>query len=171
MADSVGGGGAAAAAGVDVKRPVVYLVRHAHAGDRADWSGADAQRPLTAKGRRQAEAIAAALAAAPVARILSSPSRRCVQTVEPLSQACDLRIEVVSWLDEGSEPDEALGELESLDLPVVACTHGDIIPAVLDTVRQRGARVDGPLTWPKGSVWLLSGDRRGIRNARMLVRP
>jgi 8-oxo-dGTP diphosphatase len=171
MADGVVGGDATATAGVDVKRPVVYLVRHAHAGDRSDWPGVDAERPLTAKGRRQAEAIAAALAGAPVARILSSPSQRCVQTVEPLSHAYDLRIELASWLEEGSDPDEALQELESLDLPVVACTHGDIIPAVLDTVRQRGARVDRPLTWPKGSVWLLSGDRRGIRNARMLVRP
>ena len=154
-----------------MSRPLVYLVRHAHAGDRTDWNGPDAERPLSPKGRRQSEAIAASLAGAPLARILSSPSLRCVQTVEALSHACELRIEVVPWLDEGSDPAGALHELESLGLPVVACTHGDVVPGVLGLLEHRGAHVDGPMTWPKGSVWLLSGERHRIANARMLVRP
>jgi len=154
-----------------VSQPLVYLVRHAHAGDRSQWDGPDSQRPLSSKGWRQAEAIALTLAGAPIARLLSSPSRRCEETLRALAQACDLRVETVDWLDEGSDPEAALKQLESIGLPVVACTHGDVIPGVLELLRERGADVQRPLTWPKGSVWLLSGDRRGVRNARMLLRP
>lgn len=35
----------------------VHLVRHAHAGNAANWDGDDAQRPLTKKGRSQAERL------------------------------------------------------------------------------------------------------------------
>src|SRR5205809_614665 len=54
------------------RRPMtVYLVRHARAGDRHDWGGADDLRPLSKPGRRQAEALVDALRDARVDRILS----------------------------------------------------------------------------------------------------
>ncbi len=40
----------------------LFLVRHAKAADRAGWSGADRDRPLTGRGRAQAERLALALA-------------------------------------------------------------------------------------------------------------
>ena len=36
----------------------VLLVRHARAGDRGEWVGDDAHRPLDAKGRKQAKRLA-----------------------------------------------------------------------------------------------------------------
>ncbi len=42
----------------------LYLLRHAHAGNPARWTGDDAARPLSEKGRRQAEQVARLLAAA-----------------------------------------------------------------------------------------------------------
>ena len=63
----------------------LYLVRHAHAGSRSSWEGRDLHRPLSKKGRRQADAIADLLAEAGIERLLSSPARRCVQTLEPLA--------------------------------------------------------------------------------------
>ena len=39
----------------------IHLVRHAHAGNRSAWRGDDRVRPLSAKGRAQADAIADAL--------------------------------------------------------------------------------------------------------------
>ena len=41
----------------------VHLVRHAHAGDAERWEGPDELRPLTAKGRRQAERLGASWSA------------------------------------------------------------------------------------------------------------
>ncbi|HYI23265.1 MAG TPA: histidine phosphatase family protein, partial [Candidatus Limnocylindrales bacterium] len=35
----------------------LYLLRHAHAGNPAEWTGDDAKRPLSKKGRRQAEML------------------------------------------------------------------------------------------------------------------
>ena len=40
---------------------LVFLVRHAKAADRYDWTGGDRDRPLIDKGRKQAERLAAAL--------------------------------------------------------------------------------------------------------------
>jgi len=41
----------------------LYLLRHAHAGDPAKWSGDDGDRPISAKGRGQAERLGRLLAA------------------------------------------------------------------------------------------------------------
>jgi 8-oxo-dGTP diphosphatase len=155
------------------ERRFVHLVRHAHAGDRTRWQGDDSQRPLSDKGWRQAEGIAARLRGGRVDRVLSSPSVRCVQTVEPLAKERGLRIEIADELLEGSDPAEALALLEGLQVPAVACTHGDIAPGVLDLLRARGAKLIGELTWPKASTWVLEADPggAGFTRARYLPPP
>ena len=70
-------------------RTLVFLVRHARAGDRERWTGDDRLRPLDGKGRRQADAMVAPLAGYPITRLVSSPYLRCVQTLEPLSARLD----------------------------------------------------------------------------------
>ena len=69
------------------------LVRHARAGSRKGWEGPDIERPLSKKGRRQADGLVEMLEAAGVKRIVSSPYVRCTQTVEPLAEALGLEIE------------------------------------------------------------------------------
>jgi phosphohistidine phosphatase SixA len=61
---------------------VVHLLRHAHAGDPERWDGPDAARPLSPKGRGQAERLGAFLVAAGVRpdRIITSPKVRATQT-------------------------------------------------------------------------------------------
>jgi len=58
---------------------VAYVVRHAKAGDRSDWSGDDRLRPLTKSGQRQAEALADMLEGEPIDRVLSSGYLRCMK--------------------------------------------------------------------------------------------
>src|SRR5260370_42535529 len=70
----------------------MYVVRHAKAGDRAEWEGDDRLRPLTKSGRRQAEELAAWLKKEPIHAILSSEDARCLQTGEPLPQQHKLPI-------------------------------------------------------------------------------
>src|SRR5207245_4789289 len=62
-------------------RPVgtLYLVRHCRAAGQAP------EAPLTAEGLAQAERLADVLAPLAPDRILSSPFRRAVQSVEPLA--------------------------------------------------------------------------------------
>lgn len=67
----------------------LHLLRHAHAGDPERWEGPDALRPLSGKGRRQAERLGAFLAAAGVRpdRIITSPMVRAVQTAALVGEA------------------------------------------------------------------------------------
>lgn len=60
------------------------LLRHAHAGDATRWLDDDDLRPLTEKGRRQAERLARLLAAASYVpdAILASPLVRARETAE-----------------------------------------------------------------------------------------
>jgi broad specificity phosphatase PhoE len=62
-----------------------YLVRHAPAGDKRAWTGPDLMRPLSGAGHREAHGLLVQLRPCPIARIVSSPTVRCVETVEPLA--------------------------------------------------------------------------------------
>lgn len=62
----------------------LHLLRHAHAGDAGDWPGPDATRPLTEKGRAQADALGRFLAerAFRTDAFLTSPKSRAAETAE-----------------------------------------------------------------------------------------
>jgi len=118
---------------------IVLLVRHARAGKRWDWEGDDRLRPLDKKGRRQARGLVELLDAYPVDRILSSPYVRCVQSVEPLSEALGIRLEQSIELAEGQERADVLRLLEGSDAGCpVLCTHGDVVVEVLGEVLRKG---------------------------------
>jgi 8-oxo-dGTP diphosphatase len=138
---------------------VVYLVRHAHAGKKAQWPGPDLARPLSAQGHMEALGLIDQLGAYPLGRILSSPARRCLQTVQPLAARLGRPVEpeVVLGVD-----GTGAGVLELLAGPglheVVLCTHGEIIGEVFDELQRAGIELSGPLRWPKGSTWVLRPD-------------
>lgn len=115
----------------------VLLLRHARAGERAAWTGDDTLRPLDDRGLRQALALRD-LAQRAIGRIVSSPYRRCVETVEPLADALGIPIELDDRLAEGASPQLALALLAELD-GGLACTHGDVIEAVLGYGLRKGA--------------------------------
>jgi probable phosphoglycerate mutase len=56
--------------------------------------------PLSPLGRRQSEAVAAALAGEPIEAVYSSPLLRAVQTAEPLARVLNLEIRVLPGLIE-----------------------------------------------------------------------
>ena len=141
----VGGGEAdiavAATAGLPVASRQVVLVRHARAGERERCDGPDAERPLDARGRAQADALAMLLAAYGVQRIHSSDARRCLETVGPLAAALGLPVRAEPLLSEdGSAGDPAGAEQLVADLvarsgQAVLCTQrktlGRVLPALL----------------------------------------
>ena len=99
------------------------VLRHASAGHRQAWVGDDRLRPLDAKGRRQAERLVPLLVGLGVRRVVTSPYRRCVETVEPLAAALGVEIVRDERLAEGRG--DAARELLGED-GVLACTHGDV---------------------------------------------
>lgn len=135
----------------------VYLVRHAAAGTRNDGDPTDHERPLDATGHAQAEKLAAWLGLEPVRRVLSSPYRRCVQTVEPLAKQLDLDVEIDERLAEGTPIEESWTLLEAVaDTTAVLCSHGDVIPDLVRRLQLRGMQVPGKSGCAKGSVWVLN---------------
>jgi exopolyphosphatase/guanosine-5'-triphosphate,3'-diphosphate pyrophosphatase len=145
----------------------IHLIRHALAEKRSRWRDADEMRPLSAEGCRQAEALVAALADESVVRLLSSPLLRCRQTLQPLAAALRRPLELDRRLAEGADVRPALELLTSLrDGTTVVCSHGDLIPMLLDALRPRGLELERAIECEKGSIWTLELPRRGRARAR-----
>ena len=138
---------------------MVYLVRHAHAGNKKQWQGHDEARPLSAQGRKEALGLIDRLGDLPVRRLVSSPTERCRQTVEPLADRLGLAVEQDDALGvDGSGP----GVLALLTDPAmrqaVLCTHGEVIGEVFDELQRAGIELADQPRWPKGCVWILELD-------------
>jgi 2,3-bisphosphoglycerate-dependent phosphoglycerate mutase len=74
---------------------VVVLVRHAH----AQWTP-DERRPLSERGRIDAERLAAGLVHCPVEAVYASSATRAQETVAPIAATLDLPVKVVDDLRE-----------------------------------------------------------------------
>ena len=140
----------------------IFLTRHAHAGKRSEWTTDDRLRPLSKRGKSQADALTNVVGELVVGRILSSPYVRCVQTMEPLAERFELDILESDAFAEGANGNEAYQLLLELDEhDGIACSHGDVIPDLLRRLVADGMDTDGPLIDQKGSTWVIE-----LRNGR-----
>ncbi len=150
-----------------------YVLRHAKAGDREEWSGDDRKRPLTGKGRMQAEELVSLLEPFAISFICSSSYARCVQTVEPLARKRKLAIKPSQSLEEGhglAGLSQFLAD-RSLDGGVLS-THGDIVFELVEDLVARGVVKAGDGGYAKGATWVLRVDERGLAmSARYLGAP
>jgi phosphohistidine phosphatase SixA len=130
----------------------LVLLRHACAGEKIADTARDFDRGLDAAG----EEIAARLSETVTTHlwpneILSSPFRRCVQTVRPLATTLGLRIRE----DERLTPHRTRGRLHQtfVQLPAdtVVCTHGEVIERLFD----------GAVTCAKGAFWIVERHDEG----------
>jgi broad specificity phosphatase PhoE len=149
---------------------MLLVVRHADAGDRRSWRGPDRLRPLSPTGRRQAEGLVVRLEDYPVDRILSGPTRRCHQTVQPLADDRFLQVEPLAALG----VDAGLTQLWALCWDrrlgnAVLCTHGELIGRLLAELVAEGLVAEDRLDWPEGSTWLLQRTDRGQVYGRLLA--
>jgi phosphohistidine phosphatase SixA len=152
----------------------LYVVRHAHAGSRSAWEGPDEDRPLSPKGHRQSAAIAEALGAAGATRLVSSPYRRCVQTLEPLADRLGLAIDEDHRLAEGADGADAVAladELRKEPEAAVVCSHGDVVPEMLRIFKATTVRFKDPFVWPKASTWVITWDGERWAKARYIPPP
>lgn len=136
----------------------LYLVRHAKAGERATWTGDDAQRPLSKKGWAQSRVVAEQLARLGIAELRSSPYVRCRQTLEPLADRLGVSIIDDERLAEGAPFEPVVDLLLSAPAGTVLCSHGDLIPETIAALVRRGMQLANAPDWRKATVWVL--DRR-----------
>ncbi|MDI2131735.1 phosphoglycerate mutase family protein [Yinghuangia seranimata] len=119
--------------------PVIVL-RHCGAVARAAHRDADADRPLTAAGRAQADRLGEVLAAYGPAAVLSSPSLRCLESVDPYCIRAGVAVEVVPALSEEGHAEQPGAAAELIKVlvaeggPVIVCTHRPVLPALLGAV-------------------------------------
>jgi 8-oxo-dGTP diphosphatase len=149
------------ALGLGIHAPL-YVVRHAKAGTREGWAGRDEDRPLTARGRRQARRLVERFRGVEVERIVSSTAVRCVQSVEPLAVDRGLAIEIAPEVAEGVALETAIGYVRSLEaVPIVLSAHGREIEALVRAFEGEGAEIASRRGIAKGSVWVFerAGDR------------
>jgi 8-oxo-(d)GTP phosphatase len=145
-------------AATPVAESVIVLVRHAKAGKRSEWRGDDDLRPLDDSGERQAEILSTMLSFFVPTRIYAADRLRCVQTVEPLAHALDLKVRIEpAFSDESYEagPAGTANRLLALAKPgkvSVVCSQGLTIPSLVD---QLGPGVRSAET-RKGAWWVLT---------------
>jgi 8-oxo-(d)GTP phosphatase len=142
----------------------LLIVRHADAGDRGAWVGDDALRPLSARGRHQADLLADRLsellirggADVPLAPMIrSSPAVRCRATVAPLATRLGVPLVEEPMLFEGAAVEPLLRSISALSEDEVWSSHGDLIPALLHRLSELGVDLGPDPRCRKGSVWAL----------------
>jgi phosphohistidine phosphatase SixA len=150
--------------------PVRVLVRHADAGLRSAWRGADEWRGLTSVGHEQARALADRLAGLPVQRILSSPSMRCRQTVVPLALRWALDVEPCWQLVPSVEAADIMGLVADRETAsAVICTHRETLQTLFDHLAapQQVASMPGADPMEMAAVWILRGAVGGAQPPRL----
>lgn len=148
---------------------MVYVVRHAHAGDRGKWQGPDELRPLSEKGWRQAAALADRIGEVEV--LLSSHYLRCRQTLEPLAKRLDLPIQDEPRLVEGTPFTEFLDLVTASAPPTAMSTHGDIIVNLVDYLVEKRLTDPRAAGSSKASVWVLEVAKGAIKSAQYIPPP
>lgn len=75
----------------------VYFLRHGIAGERSEWKGDDAERPLTDEGKEKTKSIADTIAQLELGldAIITSPLVRAKQTAEIVAKKLNLESKMV----------------------------------------------------------------------------
>jgi broad specificity phosphatase PhoE len=148
---------------------VVFLVRHAKAADRYDWTGGDRDRPLIDKGRQQADRLAAALRREQPVLVAASPWLRCRQTAAPLAAAMGIHVQLDDRLGYDA-PDVAgwvrAASREHPGQAVVGVGHGDLIPIYL----VQAGLVEGFPSFRTGSLFRLEVSRGRVNRVELVDR-
>ncbi len=157
----------------------LILVRHASAGRKADWPGQDESRPLDAHGAADARTLASLLACfAPVARVISSPALRCIDTVRPFAATFGGTVEAEACLvpygrstgfssrtDLADALRRLLSGLVADRRPAILCLHRENLPDVFaELCSAFGAPVTVPAdpSLPKGGFWVAHSAPGGL---------
>ena len=117
---------------------LLIVIRHAH---RDKSEGRETDNGLSAKGKKQAgkllDHFRKEFPKLREAKVLSSPKKRCVETVEPIAEAMKTKVHTSHLLDEGPELEDRARKFlvdwkrEGTGVTVL-CSHGDWIPLYLE---------------------------------------
>ena len=140
----------------------IVFVRHGH----RDKPVPDADNGLSEKGRGQVEDLLKAFKKGqlPLSQnFWTSPKKRCVQTLQPLSDMANSPLIIENLLDEQKSGEtqkafqnrieELLEKAEKLGETVYLCSHGDLIPEAIELMSGRSVDVS------KGQALILKQEK------------
>ena len=152
----------------------LVLVRHAKAVSRATWGygiNSEITRPLVmGRGQAQARDVAALLSAYGVGELVSSPWRRCVDTLAPYAHGCGLDLhsdEAFTEVSALTAPELMQASFRDLlergsggepepSYPLALCVHRPCLPLLFETLREyMGPELATKL--PDSDPWLRPG--------------
>lgn len=154
----------------------LVLVRHAKAVSRATWGygiNSEITRPLVmGRGQAQARDVAALLSAYGVGELVSSPWKRCVDTLAPYAHGCGLDLrsdEAFTELSALTSPEVMQASFRDLlgcepapegppepSYPLALCVHRPCLPLLFETLREyMGPELATKL--PDSDPWLRPG--------------
>lgn len=124
----------------ELETRALIVLRHAKATPRSDWTLSEKKRPLLPEGEQQAKRLANLLAAFGPKRVVTSPWKRCHDTVVPYAKLRKRAIVERGQLTEASNakgPRKTKNVIEDLledSKTAVVCTHRPALPNVLDAL-------------------------------------
>ena len=124
----------------------VTVVRHGRARRRSAWRRGESSRPLTPKGAAQAVALIPVLAAFGVREVVTSPWKRCLDTIEPYASKAGITLVSQKSLTEAAHAEnpaataEVMGELIVHPRDAAVSTHRPVLADVVDTVGEATRR-------------------------------
>lgn len=127
----------------ELETRALILLRHAKATPRDEWSGEEAKRPLLPDGEKQAKRLVGVLSAYSPKRLVTSPWKRCHQTVEPYAKAKKRKLIERSQLTELSstlsprKTKHAVEQLFDETKSALLCSHRPALPAITQTLATR----------------------------------
>jgi 8-oxo-dGTP diphosphatase len=123
----------------------MLIHRHASAGEPVDDAALDDARPLDSLGRADAEKLPDVLVDIEITHVVSSPLRRCVESVRHVADVCGIELELREELRADAPIASTRALLETLPDTALACTHREVIERLFG----------GAIACEKGGTWLL----------------
>jgi 8-oxo-(d)GTP phosphatase len=150
----------------------LILLRHASAGTKSEWGGADEDRPLDSQGTQQALLLGRLIACFGPARVISSPAERCLASVRPYADSTGASIEMEAAFTVADKHANGARDAHAKELakaaaaavagaaadarPVVICAHRENMPMLLEAAcRSLGAAMPAGPPLRKGGFWVL----------------
>ncbi|MDO5645154.1 MAG: NUDIX hydrolase [Dermabacter sp.] len=142
----------------------IIIQRHGAAQSRSSWrAGDEAGRPLRLKGKKQAKALTPLVAAYSPRTVVTSPWKRCLDTIEPFAHEGGMDIVTKPELTEHAHterPSRAAAVMERVIAEArgtIVCTHRPVLPTVISVAR-KAATSAAKKKLPRSNPYLAAGE-------------
>jgi 8-oxo-dGTP diphosphatase len=155
----------------------LIMLRHGKALAREEWLGEDSDRPLAQLGSLQAKRMISIYQAFNIEKIITSDAIRCYDTVEPLSRALDIKLEVQkdvsenTWKKDKEKAIEFAKEIIKREETTIVCSHNPVLPRMLEKITKK---IDFDYPDNKlqpGEAWIIHHKKKDVLQIDRLEAP